>query len=709
MEKLFYPESIAICGLSSNANNIPKLILENLIRWGYRGRILGVNPLTNDLHVDGVRIYKKIEDLPVVPDIAVILIPAKYIPDMIESCGKFGIKRLAIPSGGFNELNESGESLAQKALAAAGKYGIRFVGPNCLTVANTSNGMCLPFVPSYSPPKGGLSIVSQSGGIGLLFWNYMTDENIGMAKFASIGNKLDLDEVDFLEYFGRDPETRVIGLYLESIDRGKKFIEVASKIDKPILVLKSGITERGKKQAISHTAALSNDNDIVDAAFDRAGIIRIYSFAELISVAKAFELPPMRGTKLMAMSPAGGLTVMMADLFEKYGFEFADPGNEFYDSLKQFSNAGVINLSNPLDMGDIYDPAMHAHIFNSIMHNDNVDGAVYVTQRPHMPRGDDVFFRMFYADLSMETIGSMRSAQKPLAPCVFGLSIMTDKIKHNISLPIFNTPDEMISALKKQHDYYKRLNREPGFIDQPDNIDINSAKKWIKNNNGIIGEESLSLLRYFGIKTADSNIAHNENEAAKTAEKMGFPLVMKVISSDAIHKSEAHGVILNIKNADEAAASFGKIKENLSAYNKNARFDGVRISAQAPEGYDMFIGGRQDVSFGPAVYFGYGGVYIEIFRDVCCLLCPASYDEIKKKLEILKSYHLIKGARGKPAGDIEGFIDVIIRISHLMHLFPEVKELDLNPVRIHEDGSGVIALDSRVRIILQDDKKKADS
>jgi acetyltransferase len=214
MEKLFNPESIAIIGLSSKQGNIPRLVLENLIRWGYRGRIFGINPRGSDIQVNGIRMYKEMHELPIVPDLVFALIPARLIPDLMEACGKMGVKRMAIPSGGFNELNEEGGNIANLVLERARKYGIRFVGPNGVTVANTANGLCLPFVPSYSPPKGGLSIITQSGGVGLMLWNLMTDENVGMAKFASIGNKLDLDEVDFLEYFGNDPETKIIGMYL---------------------------------------------------------------------------------------------------------------------------------------------------------------------------------------------------------------------------------------------------------------------------------------------------------------------------------------------------------------------------------------------------------------------------------------------------------------------------------------------------------------
>lgn len=698
MKKLFYPESIAIIGLSSKPNNIPRLVLENLIRWGYKGRIFGINPRSADSHVDGIKMYKDVSELPTAPDLAYVLIPARLIPDIIESCGKAGIRMLAIPSGGFNELGKEGKKLSELVLQKARQYGIRFVGPNGVTVANTANGLCLPFVPSFSPPKGGLSIISQSGGVGLMLWNLMTDENVGMAKFASIGNKLDLDEVDFLEYFGRDPETKVIGMYLESISRGDRLIEAVSKIDKPVIVLKANTTSAGRKAAMSHTAALANNEDIIDAAFERVGVTRIYNFNDFISLAKAFELPPIRGKRIMVMSPAGGFTVMMADLCEESGFEFADPGAAFYDELKNSSNAGVINFSNPLDMGDIYDAKAYPSIFFSVMHNKNVDGAVFVTQWPEMPRGEDVFYRMFHTDLSKEVAGTILSSGKPLGVCLFGLSATISRIKQNLVFPIFNNASEMICAFKKQYDYYAKKEKGTPVYTLPRDVDIEATKTWIMCNAGVKGEEALELLHHFGISIAESAVAKDSKEAADMAESMGYPVVMKVVSPDAIHKSEAGGVVTGIQNAGDVCSSFDKIRENLFHYKANAYFQGVRVMKQAGEGYDMFIGGKFDDSFGPVVFFGYGGIYIEVFHDTANVLCPADTQEIEDKVRKLKSYKILQGARGKGAGDIAGYVAMIERVTHLFHKFPQIRELDINPVRVLADGSGVVALDVRLRI-----------
>lgn len=699
MHKIFYPDSIAIWGLSSKENNIPRLIVQNLIRWGFKGRLFGIHPKGEDGHVDGIRIFKHVNDLPEVPDLGVFLLPARFIPDAVDQAGAFGIKRAAIPSGGFNETGEEGKKLAEQLMANIKKHNMRFVGPNGLTVANTANGLCLPFLPIFSPPRGGMSIITQSGGVGIFLWNLLGDENIGMAKFASIGNKLDISEIDCIEYLGNDPDTKVICLYLESLPQGRAMVEAAMKIDKPLVVFKANTTKAGNKAAMSHTAAISNDDDIIDSAFERAGIIRIDNFADFISAAKVFELPPLMGDRMMVMSPAGGFTVMLADLCEKAGFTFADPGREFYDDLESYVNSGVIKISNPLDLGDIYNPKAFADIFNSALHNDNVDGVVFVTQNPQMPKSDDVFYRMFKTDISKEVIGSIRSSNKPFASCLYAPEKTMSKMKKSLSIPVFNSPETMVNILKKQYEYHKKKAEGPFVTTCPEGMDDASGKAWIDSHPGITGEDTLDFLSMMGISSPQSDVAETKDQAIEIAARIGYPLVMKVVSPDAVHKSDAGGVMVGIKSDQELVVAFDTIRDNLNAYKENARFDGIRIMEMARDGHDMFIGAHVDDSFGPVVSFGFGGIFIEVFADVKHVLCPSNRKEIEGMLKRLKSYKILQGTRGQEQADIDMFVSLIERVSHLMAMYPEIRELDLNPVRVFRQGSGAQALDARIRIV----------
>lgn len=697
MEKIFNPDSIVIIGLSAKASNVAKMILDNCLRWGFRGRIFGVNPRVEQDNVRGIKMFKSVEDLPEVPDLAICCVPARFVAEYVEACGKLGIGRMAIPSGGFAEFSEEGKRMSRDLLETARKHGIRFVGPNGLMVANTANGLCIPFIPCFPPPKGGMSIITQSGLVGqTLFW-LLQEERVGMAKFASIGNKLDLDETDFVEYFENDPETTMICMYAESIVRGDRLIEAARKASKPIVVYKSNTTSAGSRAALSHTAALSNDDEIIDAAFEDAGIIRVRNFSDFTAMAKAFALPPMRGNRVMVMSPAGGFGVISADLCEKAGFEFADPGEEFYRGLEKFTTAGVIKFSNPLDMGDIYDPYMNAHVRYEVIHNDKVDGVIYIGQRPPMPEGDDPLVGLFTTDVSKEVYGAILSSGKPMAVCLYGVSETLSAAKGTTKYPIFNSPEEAVRALAAQRDWHARR-ASPSETAGPALPGKERMRAWIAGHAGDAGEESLDLLDLAGIPVVSSGLAKDEGEAIEVGAKIGYPLVMKVSSPDALHKTEAGGVVVGVGNEEEARKAFSRIRSNLEAYRKGARFEGVRVEEMARDGFDMFIGGKRDASFGPVVIFGLGGVYVEVFRDIAMCLCPADARSVRGKLASLRSYGMLRGARGMRPADVEGFVDAIVRISHVLAAFPEIRELDVNPVRLFHDGSGLRALDARMRV-----------
>jgi acetyltransferase len=698
MDQFFAPTSLAVYGLSSKARNTPRIIIDNCLRWGFRGRLFGINPTSSDTDVGGIRVYRSATDLPLVPDLAVLLIPARFVPQAMEDCARAGIKRLAIQAGGFNECSDQGTTLAEQVQRLARRHGIRFVGPNGLTLADTASGLCLPFVPAFPVRPGGFSLITQSGGLGLFLWNLLQDEQVGLAKFASIGNKLDLDEADFLDYLGRDPATRVIGLYLESIANGKRLIELAQEIDKPVIVYKANTTSAGGRAAMSHTASLGNDDAIIDTAFARAGIIRIQHLHEFISTAKAFELPPMRGPRIMAMSPAGGLGVAMADLCERQGFAFADPGPEFYTELAAIANAGIIRLSNPLDMGDLYQIDKYPLIFSHVLASPQVDGAVYVSQCPAMPEGgDDVFTAMFTTDITLEMTGAVRSSNKPLALALYGDGPTIAAMKKQSRIPIFNGPEEAVGALHRQMRFHARRAAGPFRPTVADRAwDPAAVTAWLRVHQGVIGEEALELLHLCGLASPPTAIARSAEEAAGLAGKIGFPVALKVVSPQAIHKTEAKGVLLNIASPAEAEAGFTRIRTNLAQYDPAAQFEGVRIMAMAPEGHDLFIGGLQDPAFGPVVFFGYGGILIEVLGDVERVLCPSSCEEIRQKMRRLKAWRILAGLRGRPAVDPEPFIAAVCSLSHVLAEHSEIRELDVNPVRITATGA-ILALDARLR------------
>lgn len=699
METFFAPASLAVYGLSSKTGNTPRIIVDNCLRWGYRGRIFGINPVTDETDVGGIRVYRSATHLPLVPDVAVLLIPARFILEAVADCGRAGIKRLAIQAGGFNESSEEGRSLAARLLELARQHGMRFVGPNGLALADTASGLCLPFVPTFPVRRGGFSLITQSGGLGLFLWNLLEAEQVGLAKFASIGNKLDLDECDLLDCFGTDPETSVIGLYLESIGHGRRLMELAERTGKPVLLYKANTTQAGSRAAMSHTASLSTDDAILDAALERAGVIRIDHLRDFVTTAKAFDLPPMRGKRIMVMSPAGGLGVAMADLCERQGFAFADPGPTFYGDLAGLANAGIIRLQNPLDMGDLYQIDKYPLIFSHVLASDQVDGAVFASQRPRMPAGgEDVFTAMFTFDPTLALAGAIRSSGKPVALALYGEGRTVAAMKAQAPIPVFDGPEEAIAALHRQMRFHARKAAGPFRPDPADDgFDIGRARAWLRDRSGVVGEEALELLACCGIVSPPSAVAETTGEAGRLAADIGLPVVLKVVSPEAVHKTEAGGVLIGINSPAETSAGFDRIRANLERYHPGARFDGVRVTAMAGPGHDLFIGGLQDPAFGPVALFGYGGILVEVVQDVERVLAPSSLAEITEKIGRLRSAPLFAGARGRPPVDPAPFARAVLAVARLLAEFPQIVELDVNPLRLLDRG-GVLALDARLRL-----------
>lgn len=460
MERIFEAHSVAVVGVSDRPNNLGKYILQNLIDWEYRGRIYCVNPKGGEAL--GYKLYTSISELPEAVDLAVLIIPASAVPDVVEECGRKGITRLAIPSGGFEEFGGHGVSHRDRLVEAARRHGIRFVGPNCLTVINAHTGLCLPFVPVPPDiPRGEVSIVAQSGGIGLDFLARLKDQNTGFAKFVSIGNKTNLDEVDYLEYLGRDPRTRVICMYLEDVERGRDFLRAAREIEKPILVYKANVEPLARQSARSHTAALANDDAVLEGAFRQAGIIRVRRLSELAGYAKVFSLPPLRGNRIALVSPTGGVLVLASDQCARRGFVFPPLPPSLVSDIQAHLRAGVINITNPVDLGDVHDADSRVYIINRLLEQDFIDGVIML-----------LIARMSSEEVTTGGIHGLRKniipelaelTKKHGKPIVFSLLTTGEvraKARHMVNFPIFDDAEEAVDAAAVLRDFsLRRLDR----------------------------------------------------------------------------------------------------------------------------------------------------------------------------------------------------------------------------------------------------------
>jgi acetate---CoA ligase (ADP-forming) len=457
MERIFEAESLAIVGVSERPGNLGLNILQNLIDWEYGGRVYCVNPRGGEAL--GRPLHTSISDLPEAVDLAVLIIPAPAVPEAVEECGRKGITRLAIPAGGFEEFGGGrGESLSDALLAAARRHGIRFVGPNCLTAINAHTGLCLPFVPVPPDlPRGGVSIIAQSGGIGLDFLARLRDDNTGFAKFISVGNKTDLDEVDYLEYMGRDPRSGVICMYLEDVARGRELIAAARAIRKPILAYKANVEPLTRESAQSHTAALANDDAVLDGAFRQAGILRVDRLAHLAAYAKVFNLPPLRGSRVALVSPTGGILVLASDQCARRGFEFPRLPASLVEDIKAHLRAGVIDISNPVDLGDVHDADARAYIIDRLLEQDFIDGVIMLLIA-RISSGNRMAgnIRSLNKNILPDLGAMIKRHNKPLVFSLLSTSEARIETRRGVDFPIFDDVEEAVDAAAVLRDYSLR-------------------------------------------------------------------------------------------------------------------------------------------------------------------------------------------------------------------------------------------------------------
>ena len=461
MERIFEAESVVVVGVSERPGNLGLNILQNLIDWDYRGRVYCVNPRGGEAL--GHKLYASVADLPEAPDLAALIIPAPAVPGVVEECGRKGIARLAIPAGGFEEFGGGeGVRLRDALVAAARRHGIRFVGPNCLTAINAHSGLCLPFLPVPPDiPRGGVSIVAQSGGIGLDFLARLKDDNTGFAKFISMGNKTDLDEVDYLRYMGRDPRTEVICMYLEDVARGRELLAAARGIDKPILACKANVEPLARDSARSHTAALANDDAVLGGALRQAGIVRVERLAQLVGYAKAFSLPPLRGNRVALVSPTGGILVLAADQCARHGFEFPPLPASLVEDIRAHLRAGVIDISNPVDLGDVHDADARVYIIDRLLEQDFIDGVIMLLiTRIGAGKRMAGNIKGLNKNILPELGAMIKRHRKPLVFSLLSTHEVRLEARRGVDFPIWDDAEEAVDAAAVLRDHSLRGRRQ---------------------------------------------------------------------------------------------------------------------------------------------------------------------------------------------------------------------------------------------------------
>lgn len=694
MYEFFYPNSIAVIGVSAKPTNLGRNIVANLIEYGYDGIVYAVGPSGGAIATR--RIYRAVGDIPDHVDLAVILTPAQTVPGILEECGQKGVRWVVIETAGFREYTDAGRELEEAIAAVAKKYGIRFVGPNCIGIINMENGMCLPF-PRLKKfvKRGDVSIITQSGGVGMSALNLMANDGLGLNKFVSVGNMLDIDAEDMLEYLIEDEGTKLIFVYLESIRDGRRLMELARRSQKPILIFKANIGRLGQKIALSHTASLASDDRVVDAAFHQAGIIRVHDATTFGNFLKILGLPPMKGANLAVISRSGGQAVIAADACELSGFNLAHLPESFLREIESYFRASVIRLTNPLDLGDLFDLDLYAQIVEQTLQLEGVDGVVFL----HTSLSEEENLKS--RELLMRLMQLVEKYDKPVAYYLSAEAQEVAYLKQNYHFPIFTQVVETIRALEMSHYYYLRSQQVHSPREVPDFVVDRHAVETLlaearKEQRDPLLSEALSILEAYGIPTVQSRTARNIEEAAAFAEELGYPVALKIISEQISHKSDVGGVQLNLRNKAALTAAYEEMQTRINQVYPQAQIDGVLVQPMVTGGWELILGGRQDPQFGPVVLLGLGGIFVEVFDEVMIRVAPITREDAWEMVTGLRGYQILAGARGHRPADIDSLVESLLRLSQLLVEFPQIKELDINPLRVFHKGEGCRALDARI-------------
>lgn len=686
MDKLFYPRSVVVIGVSENPDNLGRIIVENLFEFQFKGEIILVGRSGGILF--GRRILTSIDDIPEGMDVATILTPAQTIPKILEGCGRKKIRWAIIETGGFSEYSEEGENLSREVLKISKDWGIRIVGPNGIGIINIENGFVVPFVKlkRTGVNQGSVSIVSQSGGVSLAYFNLLTSSNVGIAKIISMGNKLDLSEIDFLTYLIQDPKTEVIGLYLESLKNGRRLLEIARQTSKPIIVHKANTGESSQNIAKLHTAALADDDRVVDEAFKQAHIIRTKDFRSFVSAVKILSLPPMKGNNLVILSRSGGIAIVAADSAEQYGFRLYPFSEDFKNQIHGYFRAKVIRPTNPLDLGDLFDFDLYLKILDQVLNIRDVDGVLF----QHGAAGDE---KEPSRKLIHEIKGLSFRYNKPVALCLLTDEEELAYIKRLIDFPIFSEPNEALSALSISRDFYRKQkisNVEIPYFQ----VDKSFVRKIInrvkEEKRSPLLPEAFEILRSYGISVAEYNVVRSKEEIESLINSMEGPFAFKVISPEISHKSDIKGVILNIDTLQKAMEAY----EYLDRLGGDSW--GVLVQRMILNGREVIIGAKRDPSFGPIVLFGLGGIFVEVLKENSIRVAPINRQEAKEMIFELKSSEILKGIRGQERSNIDSITESLLRVSQLVTEITEIQGVDINPLIVTDKEA--LAVDARIII-----------
>jgi acetyltransferase len=697
LDRIFNPRSIAVIGASNEEGSIGYVLTKNLTELGYEGKVHPVNIHEN--RVLGLKAYKSVKELPETVDLAVIATPAKSVPEIVEQCGKAGIPGIIIISAGFKETGPEGKALEGKIIEIKKTYNLRIIGPNCLGVIRPSVRLNATFA-NKMPLPGNIAFISQSGALGTAILDWATHENIGFSNFVSIGSMIDVDFGDLIDYFGTDPKTRSILMYIEGVTNSRKFMSAARHFarTKPIIVVKAGRFSESAKAATSHTGALTGEDTIYNAAFKRAGIVRVDEIDNLFSCAEVLGMQPNpRGPNLAIITNAGGPGVMTTDALIAREGKLAGLSQKTVDEMDKILPP-YWSKENPIDILGDAKAERYKVAVESCLQDENVDGLLII----YTPQGAEDPINIVN---NIVQLSKGKGLRKTILTSFMGYEATEEanRILSESSIPTYSTPEQAVAAYMYMYQYKRNLEL---LYETPEELPVDSfppkrpleviLRNAAKENREILNEmEAKQLLEYYNIPVVKTLVAKTANEAAVLASQIGYPVVLKILSPQIIHKTDAGGVILDIASETNLRKAFDQIMQRAKKYNPESEIRGVIVQHMVKKrGYEVILGAKTDPLFGPVVLFGMGGVAVEFFRDVSVGLPPLNQTLARRIMEETKVYQLLKGYRNVPPANLKLLEEIMVRFSQMLVDFPQLKEVDINPLFINEKEA--LALDARV-------------
>ncbi len=692
---LFNPQSIAVIGASRTEGKVGNTVLQNIIKSGFKGDIYPVNP--SGSRILGLRCFKSIADTPKEVDLGIITIPARTAVKAAEECGKAGVKSLIVITAGFREIGKDGLALEKELVGICRDYNMQMLGPNCLGLMDTTTPLNATFASKF-PKKGNIAFISQSGAICTSILDWSLKKGIGFSKFISLGNKADLNEADFIRQASDDPVTKVVLCYLEGVEDGRRFVNIARKASrkKPVVIYKSGATQAGAKAASSHTGALVGSDISYETAFRQSGILRARTMMELFDLGMAFSTQPVpHGNRVAVVTNAGGPAIIATDFIESSGLTMARFQKGTIDALREHLPEEA-NIYNPVDIiGDAKEDR-YTFALNTVLKDPGVDSSIVILS----PQAMTEPVRTARSILELKK----QFPEKPLVTIFMGGESVEDAVNllERHGTPNYPFPIGGVSSISGLYRYSKLQDSIPDKEEPDFERDRNRVKEIFKKaredrRHVLFGSETTQIADAYGIPVPPARLATSPDEAVRFAEEMGYPVALKIASPKILHKTDLGGVILGLESPEKVMRGYTKIMENVYRIMPHAGIYGVDVQKMMPKGRELIVGVTKDVQFGHILMFGLGGIYVDMLKDVAFRLVdylPES--EIEKMIQETKAYYLLKGLRGEKPADIPSVVDIISRTAALVRDFPRISELDINPVFGYEKGA--LAVDIKITI-----------